>query len=312
MLREFELFMSSPTGIAVLVWICVTLLVFALYLILKTQVRSVGSGKKLDKPEDMRLLLDKYSILRRISNLFAPVFDEIAPRFESGLYDRFKLAGRPRSIGTIATSRDVFSTFASVAVLASATAFVLALIMGVNIIGVFAISLAFGVLSYFGLSMWLEGEAATRQTRIDNEFPFYLDLGVMALGAGAKVEDTFDLYTTGRTETPLSEELKLVSGELNAGVPFLDAMQNFNGRTEALSVDLTVTEIVNSRDAGTPVSEVMNVAAKDLREMRTTNAEQMGEKLKSKIMLPSMMMAGSAMILILGPAFLEILNSDVF
>jgi pilus assembly protein TadC len=109
----------------------------------------------------------------------------------------------------------------------------------------------------------------------------------------------------------LSEELNLVSGELKASVPFIDAMLNFNGRTQAFSVERTVTEIVNSREAGTPVAQVMNIAAKDLREARTNNAEQMGEKLKSKIILPSMMMAGSAMLLILGPAFIEILNSDV-
>ncbi len=308
---DFNNFIDTPNFIALLVLLCVVFLVFSIFLTVHQKIQTVKSGISLEKSEDTRLMLDRYALLRLIATTLTPFFDEVAPRFEEDLYAKFKLAGRPSSIGGMATPRDVFDTFGAIAISTIFVAFFLTLTMGLNIFGVVAISIALGVLSYFVLSTWLDGEASKRQTRIDNEFPFYLDLSVMALGAGAKIEDTFDLYTAGRTPTPLSEELNLVSGELKAGVPFIDAMLNFNGRTQAFSVERTVTEIVNSREAGTPVAQVMNIAAKDLREARTNNAEQMGEKLKSKIIVPSMMMAGSAMILILGPAFLEILNSDV-
>ena len=56
----------------------------------------------------------------------------------------------------------------------------------------------------------------------------------------------------------------------------------------------------------------MRVASKDLRDIRSANAEQMGEKLKSKIIIPSLLMAGSAMIIILGPALIELLDSELF
>lgn len=308
---NLQKFLDSSNFIALLVMLCVVFFGLALFFILSQQAKAIKSGFKLEKIEDTRLMLDRYPILRLISTTLEPFFDEVAPRFEDDLYAKFKLGGRPVSIGGTAVPRDVFDTFGAVAISVVFVVFFLTLTMGVNVIGVVAVSLAFGVLSYFVLSMWLDGESGKRQTRIDNEFPFYLDLSVMALGAGAKIEDTFDLYTADRTPTPLSEELNLVSGELKASVPFIDAMLNFNGRTEAFSVERTVTEIVNSREAGTPISQVMNVAAKDLREARTNNAEQMGEKLKSKIIVPSMMMAGSAMILILGPAVIEIINSDV-
>jgi Flp pilus assembly protein TadB len=308
---NYQEFLKSPNFIALLVLLCVLCFSFAIFFMIRQRIKDINSGIKFEKSEDTRLMLDRYPLLRLISKTLTPFFDEVAPRFEDDLYAKFKLAGRPGSIGGTATPRDVFDTFGSIAIAGIFAGFFVTLTMGLNLAGVVALSIAIGVLTYFVMSAWLDGEASKRQTKIDNEFPFYLDLSVMALGAGAKVEDTFDLYTADRTPTPLSEELNLVSGELKASVPFIDAMLNFNGRTQAFSVERTVTEIVNSREAGTPVAQVMNIAAKDLREARTNNAEQMGEKLKSKIILPSMMMAGSAMLLILGPAFIEILNSDV-
>ena len=264
-----------------------------------------------EKAKDMRLALDRYP-LRPIYNIFAPLLVSLEPKLAPPLYETFKLAGRPAFVGRIATGKDVFATFVAGAIFGGLIIGFFAALGGAPPLAILLFTIGGSGLVYFIFTTLLSGEANKRQTSIDNEFPYFLDLAVMTVGAGAKVEDAFDLYSADRQSSPLTEELILVSNELKSGSVFMDAMLNLRNRTDALSIDLTVNEIINSREAGTPVADVMRVASKDLRDIRSSNAEQMGEKLKSKIIVPSLLMAGSAMIIILGPALIELADSDLF
>lgn len=260
---------------------------------------------------DRGLFLDRYPI-GFAHRLAAPILVGVEERVGSDLYDTFKLAGRPGWLGRKSSGSDIFAAFSSIAI---CSIFVFALLMaymGASLMGILLIAVIGGA-GVFGL-LWssLNGDARDRQIEIDNEFPYYLDMAVMSVQAGATVEDTFDLYVEGREPSPLIDELRLVSAELKKNVTFIDAMMSLRARTDALSIEMTVSELVNSMEAGTPTSDIMRVVSKELRDLRTANAEQMGEKLKLKIMLPGFLMAGSAMIIILGPAIIELTNSGMF
>lgn len=298
--------------LALLVFVSVIGIVFGVALIAKALKASVKFNTEGERIVDTRLALDRIYPLRPIYNIFSPIIKSISPRFESDIYHNFKLAGRPAFIGKMAKSDEVFAVFACFGIFAIGVSALLCIIAAVTPVMMIVFSIAGGALTYFVMTLWLNGEAIKRQTSIDNEFPNYLDQSIMAIGAGAKVEDTFELYSNGRRPSPLTEELALVYSEIESGSVFMDAMQNLRSRTDALSIEVTVNELVTSVASGTPVTSVMEVAAKDLRDFRTANAEQMGEKLKSKIIIPSLLMAASAMIFIMGPAFIEMMDSELF
>ena len=159
---------------------------------------------------------------------------------------------------------------------------------------------------------WLNNQVSYRRKEISRLFPYFLDLSVMTIESGASFLETVDIYIRDNPNNALSEELTMFSSEVNMGTTFEEALLNFEHRINAEEVQNTLRAIQQGQKMGTPMANVLRDQADTVRFKRTQNAERAAEEMKVKLQGPAMLLMVSVLLLILGPALVEVLNSGVF
>ena len=159
---------------------------------------------------------------------------------------------------------------------------------------------------------WLNNQVAFRRKEISRLFPYFLDLSVMTMEAGTNFLETVDIYIRDNPKNALSEELTMMSSEVSMGTTFDEALINFEHRISAEEVQNTLRAIRQGQKMGTPLANVLRDQAETVRFKRTQNAERAAEEMKIKLQGPAMLLMVSVLLLILGPALVEVINSGVF
>ena len=176
----------------------------------------------------------------------------------------------------------------------------------------FVFALLIGGLCIWLPHLWLDGVVATRRTEIRRQFPFFLDLAVMTIGAGSTFTETVDTYTRDNPHQAISQELRVTLGELQMGKTLQEGLTSMIERIDVEDVRQTLNSIVQGQRLGTPLVETLRDQADVMRFKRSQFAERTAEELKVRIQGPAMMMMISVFLLILGPAFIEMLRGGLF
>jgi len=74
----------------------------------------------------------------------------------------------------------------------------------------------------------------------------------------------------------------------------------------------TLRAVKQGMRMGTPISLVLRDQAETLRFRRSQSAERIAEEIKVRMQGPAMLMMISVLLLILGPAFIEMFGTGVF
>ncbi|MDH3609885.1 MAG: type II secretion system F family protein, partial [Gammaproteobacteria bacterium] len=155
---------------------------------------------------------------------------------------------------------------------------------------------------------WLNNQVSFRRKDISRLFPYFLDLSVMTMEAGTSFLETVDIYIRDNPDNALTEELTMFASEVNMGTTFEEALINFEHRISAEEVQNTLRAIRQGQKMGTPMASVLRDQAETVRFKRTQNAERAAEEMKVKLQGPAMLLMVSVLLLILGPALVEVLN----
>ena len=125
-------------------------------------------------------------------------------------------------------------------------------------------------------SVWLGRQTALRQKQIRNGLPDALDLMIVCIEAGSgidqaimKTSDELDI-----TYPALAEEMRLVTTEMRAGKPRLEAFKNFASRTKVDEVRSLVSMLIQTDRFGTSVAQALRTHAEVSRTKRRQNAEE--------------------------------------
>lgn len=140
----------------------------------------------------------------------------------------------------------------------------------------------------------------TRTKRLDHQFPYFLDFLVMMKEAGDNLPSALRLYVTSSPNLELSEAIGGVvrgmdshkDGLHGAIQDFIDTCPSDVGRT-------TLTSIIKSEEMGARSTKMLRDIARDLRAKRYEQAEKEAEALKSRSMLPMVIMFAGAFLMIL-------------
>jgi tight adherence protein C len=160
---------------------------------------------------------------------------------------------------------------------------------------------------------YLGNIVADRRRRISREFPYFLDLSVMSMEAGATFTQAIDIYVRdGLPGSPLVDELRRTHAEVQMGRTFEEALGALEERVPADEVQTILRSLRQGYRMGTPLGQVLREQSANLRFRRTQVAERAAEELKVKLQGPAMLMMVSVLMLILGPAIVEMLGSGVF
>jgi len=144
-----------------------------------------------------------------------------------------------------------------------------------------------------------------RQKAVRNGLPDALDLLIVCLEAGSSLDQAI-VKASNELEVAhpaLADELKLITIEIRAGKPRIDAMKNFADRTKVQDVRALVSMLVQTDRFGTSVAQALRTHAETSRTKRRQRAEERAAKLGVKLVFPLVFLLFPALyVVILGPA----------
>ena len=157
-------------------------------------------------------------------------------------------------------------------------------------------------------SVWLGRQTALRQKQIRNGLPDALDLMIVCIEAGSSIDQSI-VKTSDEldiTWPALAEEMRLITTEMRAGKPRLEAFKNFASRTKVDEVRSLVAMLVQTDRFGTSIAQALRTHADVSRTKRRQNAEERAAKIGVKLVFPLVFCLFPALyVAILGPAIIE-------
>lgn len=141
---------------------------------------------------------------------------------------------------------------------------------------------------WYGPDLWLRRLAEQRKKRIERGFPDALDLMVVCVEAGLALDPALRRVGTelriGHRE--LSEELSLLSVELQAGRARAEAMRRFGLRTDIDEVKNFVALLIQTERFGTGLAQSLCVHSEAIRRRHQLKAEELASELPVKMLFP--------------------------
>jgi tight adherence protein C len=163
-------------------------------------------------------------------------------------------------------------------------------------------------IGYLAPSFWLGRKTAQRQKQIRNGLPDALDLMIVCIEAGSAIDQSL-VKTSDELDISypaLAEELRLITTEIRAGKPRLEAFKNFASRTKVDEVRSLVAMLVQTDRFGTSVAQALRTHAEVSRTKRRQNAEERAAKIGVKLVFPLVFcLFPSLYVAILGPAVVD-------
>jgi tight adherence protein C len=163
-------------------------------------------------------------------------------------------------------------------------------------------------IGYIVPGFWLGRKTTQRQKQIRNGLPDALDLMIVCIEAGSgidqalvKASDELDI-----SYPALADEMRLVTTEIRAGKPRIEAFKNFASRTKVDEVRSLVAMLVQTDRFGTSVALALRTHAEVSRTKRRQNAEERAAKIGVKLVFPLVFcLFPSLYVAILGPAVVD-------
>jgi tight adherence protein C len=200
------------------------------------------------------------------------------------------------------------------AIIYAASELVLPIVLGITVLwlaglgrGLFFALLAAAV-GFMLPSFWLESQINKRKKQIQNGLPDALDLFIVCLEAGSGLDQAIVKATEelSISHPALSEELRMITSEIRAGKPRLDAFRNFAERTKVDDVRSLVAMLIQTDRFGTSVSQALRTHAEVSRTKRRQRAEERGAKVGVKLVFPLVFCLFPAFYVVtLGPAVIQ-------
>jgi len=157
-----------------------------------------------------------------------------------------------------------------------------------GISGGWMLAAIFAVVGYLIPDLVLARKVRVRQRRIQNGLPDALDLIIVCIEAGSSLDQSIVKAgdELGLAHPALSDELRMVTTEIRAGKPRLEAFRNFASRTKVDDVRSLVTMLTQTDRFGTSVSHALRIHAETSRTKRRQRAEEKAGKIGVKLVFP--------------------------
>ena len=151
----------------------------------------------------------------------------------------------------------------------------------------------------------VERFASKRRREIENGLPDALDLLVVCIEAGSGLDQAIvkasdELAIAYPT---LAEELRILTTEIRAGKPRMEAFKSLAQRTKVDDVRALVAMLMQTDRFGTSVGQALRTHADTSRTKRRQRAEERAQKIGVKLVFPLVLFFFPAFyVVILGPA----------
>jgi tight adherence protein C len=171
------------------------------------------------------------------------------------------------------------------------------------------IALFAAVLAHSLPGFYVDRKRMQRQKEIQNGLPDALDLLTVCVEAGSGLDQAIS-KTSDELEVAhpaLARELRLVTTEIRAGKPRLEAFKNFAQRTGVEDVRSLVSMLTQTDRFGTSISQALRTHAETSRAKRRQRAEERAGKVGVKLVFPLALCLFPALYIVcFGPAAIRI------
>jgi tight adherence protein C len=173
-------------------------------------------------------------------------------------------------------------------------------------------ALVLGVIGYLAPGFWVARETSQRQKAIRNGLPDALDLLTVCVESGSGLDQAVaksaeELHVS---HPAIAEELTMVTTEIRAGLPRIEAFRNFSRRTGVEDVRSLVSMLTQTDRFGTSIGEALRVHADMSRTKRRQLAEERANKLGVKLVFPLALCLFPALYIVcFGPVVVQIYHT---
>ena len=150
-----------------------------------------------------------------------------------------------------------------------------------------------------------------QKRRIEDGLPDALDLMIVCVEAGSSLDQAIMKASEELmiSHPALALELQLITTEIRAGKPRIEAFKNFAARTKVDDVRALVAMLVQTDRFGTSVAQALRTHAATSRTKRRQRAEERAAKIGVKLVFPLVFFLFPAFYVVtLGPAVIQFLR----
>ena len=168
------------------------------------------------------------------------------------------------------------------------------------------------VLGYLVPDVALTRATRRHQKAIQNGLPDAIDLIVVCVEAGSSLDQAI-MRTSEELELALpslARELRMVTNEIRAGKPRLEAFQGLAKRTQVEDVRALVSMLTQTDRFGTSIAQALRTHASTSRTKRRQRAEERAAKVGVKLVFPlALCLVPALYVVCLGPVVVRILRA---
>jgi tight adherence protein C len=171
-----------------------------------------------------------------------------------------------------------------------------------------------GAFGYTLPGTYISRRTAIRKRAIQNGLPDALDLLTVCVEAGSALDQAISKASEELqiAHPALAEELRLVTTEVRAGKPRLEAFHNFARRTGSDDVRTLVAMLTQTDRFGTSIGQALRTHSETSRTRRRQMAEERAAKVGVKLVFPLALCLFPALYVVcFGPVVVQLYRSFV-
>ncbi|MGQ0679278.1 MAG: type II secretion system F family protein [Actinomycetota bacterium] len=166
-----------------------------------------------------------------------------------------------------------------------------------------------GTAGFFLPDFFIARKGKERQDELRRALPETIDLLAIAVQAGMGLEGAMNLVSQ-KLPGALGDELHRLLQEIQLGASRRQALQKLRERTEVTELSTFCLALIQADAIGSPVADVLQAHAAEMRMMRRQRAREQAAKLPVKLLFPLLFTIFPAlMIIIIGPAVISIFEA---
>lgn len=162
---------------------------------------------------------------------------------------------------------------------------------------------------YYLPSLWVTNVTNKRKRRLLSAFPDALDLLVSCVEAGLGLDAAFRRVALEmETASPeLAREFQLVTHEISAGVPRVEALRHLERRTGLDEIRSLVNMLAQAERFGTSIARGLRVHSRMTRQKRMSRAEEEAARVSPKLTVVMILFLLPVLGMVLvGPALINV------
>ncbi|MEO0946155.1 MAG: type II secretion system F family protein, partial [Pseudomonadota bacterium] len=156
----------------------------------------------------------------------------------------------------------------------------------------------------------IQSIANERIFELRSTFPYFLEMMVLTLRAGATTPAALNLYLESSEPNALTTEISRLRDETRAGALFEDALLRLADRMYEPDLRKVIMNIKHGMRTGS-LADVLAAQAEDIRFVRTQTIEREIERMRVALNLPLVFMLIASLGLIMGPAIVTMVETPL-